>query len=97
MKIDKNLKGNTLTITLEGRLDTNTVPELEKEVEVLDGVKKLIFDFKNLEYISSAGLRIILVLHKKMNNQGSIMIKNVKDNVKEVFEITGFSDILDIK
>lgn len=97
MKIDKNLKGNTLTITLEGRLDTNTVPELEKEVEVLDGVKKLIFDFKNLEYISSAGLRIILVLHKKMNNQGSITIKNVKENVKEVFEITGFSDILDIK
>ena len=97
MKIDKNLKGNTLTITLEGRLDTNTAPELEKEVEVLDGVKKLIFDFKNLEYISSAGLRIILVLHKKMNNQGSITIKNVKENVKEVFEITGFSDILDIK
>ena len=97
MKIDKNLNGNTLTITLEGRLDTNTSPELEKEVEVLDGVENLIFDFKNLEYISSAGLRIILALQKIMSNQGSMTIKNVKDDVREVFEITGFSDILTIE
>ena len=97
MKIDKNLEGNNLTITLEGRLDTNTAPDLEKEVESLDGVENLIFDFKELEYISSAGLRIILALQKIMNNQGSMTIKNVNDDVKEVFEITGFSDILDIK
>ena len=97
MKIDKNLKGNDLTITLEGRLDTNTAPELEKEVEVLDGVKNLIFDFKNLEYISSSGLRIILALQKIMSNQGSMTIKNVKDDVREVFEITGFSDILTLE
>ena len=97
MKIDKNIEGNNLTITLEGRLDTNTAPDLEKEVESLDGVENLIFDFKELEYISSAGLRIILALQKIMNNQGSMTIKNVNDDVKEVFEITGFSDILTIE
>ena len=97
MKIDKNLEGNNLTITLEGRLDTNTAPDLEKEVESLDGVENLIFDLKKLEYISSAGLRIILALQKIMNNQGNMTIKNVNDDVKEVFEITGFSEILDIK
>ncbi len=97
MKIDKNLEGNNLTITLEGRLDTNTAPDLEKEIESLDGVENLIFDLKKLEYISSAGLRIILALQKIMNNQGNMTIKNVNDDVKEVFEITGFSEILDIK
>lgn len=97
MKIDKNLEGNNLTITLEGRLDTNTAPDLEKEVESLDGVENLIFDLKKLEYISSAGLRIILALQKIMNNQGNMTIKNVNDDVKEVFEITGFSEILNIK
>ena len=97
MIIKKNLEENNLTITLEGRLDTNTAPELEKEIETLDGGKNLIFDFKNLEYISSAGLRIILSLQKRMNNQGSILIKNANDEVKEVFEITGFSTILTIE
>ena len=97
MKIDKNLEGNNLTIKLEGRLDTNTAPDLEKEVESLDGVENLIFDFEKLEYISSAGLRIILALQKIMNNKGGMTIKNVNDEVKEVFEITGFSDILTIK
>ena len=97
MKIDKNLEGNNLTITLEGRLDTNTAPDLEKEVESLDGIENLTFDFEKLEYISSAGLRIILALQKIMNNQGSMTIKNVNDEVKEVFEITGFSDILTIE
>ena len=97
MIIKKNLEENNLTITLEGRLDTNTAPELENEIETLDGVKNLIFDFKNLEYISSAGLRIILSLQKRMNNQGSILIKNANDEVKEVFEITGFSTILTIE
>ena len=97
MKIDKNLEGNNLTITLEGRLDTNTAPDLEKEVESLDGIENLTFDFEKLEYISSAGLRIILALQKIMNNQGSMTIKNVNDKVKEVFEITGFSDILTIE
>ena len=97
MKINKNLEGNNLTVSLEGRLDTNTAPELEKELESLDGVQNLIFDFKDLEYISSAGLRIILALQKIMNNKGSMVIKNVRDDVREVFEITGFSDIITIE
>ena len=97
MKIDKNLDGSILTIALEGRLDTNTAPELEKEVTSLDGIKRVVFDFEKLDYISSAGLRIILALQKIMNNQGSMIIKNVNDEVREVFEITGFSDILTIE
>lgn len=97
MKIDKVFNGNNLTITIDGRLDTNTAPELEKEVETLEGVQNLILDFKNLDYISSAGLRIVLALQKTMNNKGSMTIKNVKDEIKEIFEMTGFSDILTIE
>lgn len=97
MTIDKKLDGNTLTITLDGRLDTNTAPDLEKEITSLDGVEKLIFDFEKLEYISSSGLRIILSLQKIMNNQGSMIVKNVRPEVKDVFDITGFSDILTIE
>lgn len=97
MKVDKKVSNGELIITLDGRLDTNTAPTLEKEVELLDGVEKLILDFENLDYISSAGLRIILTLQKTMKKQGSMIIKNVKDEVKEVFEITGFSDILTIE
>lgn len=97
MKIEKNLEGKNLIIKLEGRLDTNTAPDLEKEVKSIDGVENLIFDFIDLDYISSAGLRTILVIQKIMNNQGTMKIKNVKDEVKEVFEITGFSKIIDIE
>ena len=98
MKIEKIEKGNCITIFLEGRLDTNTAPELEKEVDSLYGVNTLIFDLEKLEYMSSAGLRIILSLQKKMMNmQGKMIIKNVRENIKEVFDITGFSDILTIE
>mgnify|MGYP002528319637 CR=1 FL=1 len=98
MKINKITEANTLTIQIDGKLDTTTAPQLGKELEAsLSGVTKLIFDFKDLEYISSAGLRIILSLQKRMNNQGSILIKNANDEVKEVFEITGFSTILTIE
>ena len=97
MKIDKKIEGENLTITLDGRLDTNTSPELEKEIPNLNDINNLIFDFKNLEYISSAGLRIILSLQKKMNNKGNMIIKNANDDIKEVFDITGFSDILTIE
>lgn len=97
MKIDKKIDGNTLTITIEGRLDTNTSPELESEVASLDGIEKLVFDFEKLEYISSAGLRIILGCQKKMNMQGSMLVKNVNADIKEVFDITGFSDIITIE
>lgn len=97
MKINKKQNDNELVISLEGRLDTNTAPDLEKELSSLDNVKKLIFDLKKLEYISSAGLRIILSCKKIMTDKGEMIIKNVNDSIKEVFEITGFTDILTIE
>ncbi len=97
MKIDKILNGNELTIALEGRLDTNTSTDLESELQNLAGVSKLIFDLEKLEYISSAGLRILLSCQKKMNLKGSMVIKNASSDIKEIFEITGFSDILTIE
>ena len=96
MKIDKNLNGSELTIKLEGRLDTITSPELEKELGDLNGVNSIVFDFENLDYISSAGLRVLLSCQKKMNIQGTMVIKNVKSEIKDVFDMTGFSDILTI-
>ena len=97
MKIEKRQEGSNLTVLLEGRLDTNTAPELEDELSSLDGINNLVFDFQNLEYISSAGLRIILSLQKIMNTKGTMVIRNVNDDVKEVFDITGFSDVLTIE
>lgn len=98
MKISKEVKGTALTLTLEGRLDTMTAPELETVVrESIDGITKLIFDFAALEYVSSAGLRVILSAQKIMNKQGSMVIQNVGETVMEVFEVTGFLDILTIE
>lgn len=97
MKIKKELENNVLVLALEGRLDTVTAPELEREVSDLSGVTDLVFDMKNLEYISSAGLRVILKAQKIMNTQGSMKLKNVGESIMEVFEITGFSDILTIE
>lgn len=97
MKIEKKLNGNTLVFALDGRLDTTTAPELENEIGDLDGVEELIFDMKNLEYISSAGLRVILKAQKIMNEKGSMKLKNVGESIMEVFEITGFSDFLTIE
>lgn len=97
MKIKKELENNVLVLALEGRLDTVTAPELEREVSDLSGVTDLVFDMKNLEYISSAGLRVILKAQKTMNTQGSMKLKNVGESIMEVFEITGFSDILTIE
>ena len=97
MKIKKELENNVLLLALEGRLDTVTAPELEREVSDLRGVTDLVFDMKNLEYISSAGLRVILKAQKTMNTQGSMKLKNVGESIMEVFEITGFSDILTIE
>lgn len=96
MKITKQLNGNTLQIALEGRLDTTTAPELEKEIKNLDGVNALVLDFSKLDYISSAGLRVLLSAHKTMNNRGGMKVVNVNEIVSEVFEVTGFSDILNI-
>ena len=97
MKIKKELENNVLVLALEGRLDTVTAPELEREIIDLSGVRDLVIDMKNLEYISSAGLRVILKAQKTMNTQGSMKRKNVGESIMEVFEITGFSDILTIE
>lgn len=97
MTINKNLEGSKLTIALEGRLDTTTAPQLEGEIRgSLDGVKELEFDFQNLAYISSAGLRVMLSAQKVMNKQGNMTIRNVNEDIMEVFEVTGFVDILNI-
>lgn len=98
MNISTDKQGNTLTISLEGRLDTTTSPELEACVEEnLSDVTKLTFDLKDLEYISSAGLRVLLSAQKKMNKVGQMEVINVNDTIMEVFDVTGFVDILDIK
>lgn len=98
MEINKNLNNDTLTIELIGRLDTTTAPQLENELkESLNGVCALILDFSKLEYISSAGLRVLLSAQKIMNTQGTMKVTNVNDEIKEVFEITGFNDILTIE
>ena len=97
MTISKNLEGTKLEILLEGRLDTTTSPSLEAELkQSVDGITELTFNFEKLEYISSAGLRILLAAQKVMNKQGSMVVKNVNDVIAEVFEVTGFSDILTI-
>ena len=98
MNITKNLVGTSLTITPEGRLDTTTAPQLEAELAPhLPNLTELTFDFSNLAYISSAGLRILLSAQKVMNKQGKMCICNVSPDIMEVFTITGFSDILTIK
>lgn len=96
MNIEKELVGTNLSVKVSGRLDTMTAPELEKELkECYDSIAKLVLDFKELEYISSAGLRVVLGAHKAMN--GKMVVKNVNEIVMEVFEVTGFADILTIE
>ena len=97
MKIEQTRDNTTLTLALEGRLDTITAPELEQVVNAnLDGLTALIFDFAKLEYVSSAGLRVLLGAQQKMNKQGKMEVKNVCAEIMEVLDITGFSDILTI-
>ena len=84
-------------VTLNGRLDTSTAPELEKELSALENVTALELDFSGLEYISSAGLRVLLSAQKGISKQGSMVLRNVNESVREVFDITGFSDILTIE
>lgn len=97
MTINKNLEGTKLEILLEGRLDTTTSPMLETDLkQALDGITELTFNFEKLEYISSAGLRILLAAQKRMSKQGSMVVKNVNEVIAEVFEVTGFADILTI-
>ena len=98
MTITKNQEGAALVIALEGRLDTTTSPELEKELkESLPGVSQLTLDLEKLEYISSAGLRVLLAAQKTMSAQGTMKLIHVNEIIMEIFEITGFSDILTIE
>ena len=98
MTIEKMLNATELTITLAGRLDTTTAPQLEEEIKQnLAGVEKLILDFTDLEYLSSAGLRVLLGAQKAMNKQGRMILKNVAEGVMEVFEMTGLADLLTIE
>ena len=98
MTIEKTMTGEALTIKVSGRLDTQTAPELEKELDAsLAGLKDLTFDMTDLEYVSSAGLRVILKAQKAMNAQGSMKLTGVNDSIMEVFDITGFLDILTIE
>ncbi len=98
MTINKTQEGSKLTVALEGRLDTTTAPELEADLkESLNGVTELIMDLEKLDYISSAGLRVLLWAQKTMNQNGSMVVKNVSEVVNEVFEVTGFADILTIE
>lgn len=98
MTINKSLNGAELAVALEGRLDTTTAPQLEAELKTsLNGVESLVMDFAGLEYISSAGLRVLLSAQKVMNKQGKMVIRHVNETILEVFEVTGFTDILTIE
>ena len=98
MEIIKKQDGTELNIAIEGRLDTMTAPAFENEIkDSLDGVELLVLDFEKLEYVSSAGLRVILAAQKVMNKQGEMKICNVNEEIMDVFEITGFTDILTIE
>ena len=98
MTIEKKINNDVATLIVSGRLDTQTAPEFEAELDaVLSGLKELTFDMTNLEYVSSAGLRVILKAQKAMNAQGSMKLTGVNDSIMEVFDITGFLDILTIE
>ena len=98
LNIEKTTNASELTVVLRGRLDTTTAPDLEKELkESLDGVTALTIDMTALEYISSAGLRVLLSTQKIMNRQGKMKVTHVNETIQEIFEVTGFSDILTIE
>ena len=97
MNIEKIKDSDKLTLKIEGRIDTKTAPEFDETVKTsLDGISSLIIDLKDVAYISSAGLRVLLIAQKQMNKQGDMKIINVSDDIMEIFEVTGFSDILTI-
>ncbi|MBQ1552451.1 MAG: STAS domain-containing protein [Clostridia bacterium] len=98
MNIVKTQDGSVLTVALEGRLDSVTAPELDADIKAsLDGVTELVLDFEKLDYISSAGLRVLLSAHKTMSQQGSMKVVRPNESVKEIFDITGFSEILTVE
>ena len=98
LRIENTTENNSLTYTLTGRLDTLTAPELELDLNgALDGVTELVFDLNDLDYLSSAGLRVLLTAQKRMNTQGAMRVRNVNETIREIFDVTGFSDILTIE
>ena len=98
MNVTMNRNDNELIVELEGRLDTVAAPELEGQIEpALEGVEKLIIDLESLEYISSAGLRVMLTTMQTMEEQGEMIVRNVGPDVMEVFKLTGFAGILNIE
>lgn len=98
MDIKKTKNDTTLTLAIQGRIDTTTAPQLEAELKAdIDGVTELYLDFTGVEYISSAGLRVLLSAQKLMSRQGKMVLSHVNESVMEVFEVTGFSDILTIE
>ena len=97
MTINKIEENEKLTLAIEGRIDTSTAPALEAEIDSISGVTELLLDFEGVEYISSAGLRVVLKAQKLMNNAGKMKVLNVNDDVMDVFDITGFCDILTIE
>ena len=98
LDIKKNQEGSKLVFSLDGRLDTITAPQLEEEVKAsIDDITELVFDFTDLTYVSSAGLRVLLSTQKTMNEKGSMVVRNVSDEIQEIFDVTGFTDILTIE
>lgn len=98
MTIQKQITDDAMVLALSGRLDTTTSPELEKELkDSLSGIRELTIDLEDLEYISSAGLRVLLSAQKTMNNQGEMKVINVSSMVMDVFEVTGFTNVLTIE
>ena len=98
MTVEKIAEGNKLTIALSGRLDTTTAPKLETELKQnISGVEELVLDLAALEYLSSAGLRVLLSAQKVMNRQGHMVVRNVNEIIMEIFEVTGFVDVLTIE
>lgn len=98
MELKKNTQGTALYITIEGRIDTTTAPQLESELRTsVSGITELYLDFAGVEYISSAGLRVLLSAQKVMNRQGKMVISHVNETVMDVFDVTGFVDILTIE
>ena len=98
LNINKAIENGTAAFSLEGRLDTVSAPELEAELkDALEGVSELTLDFEKLEYISSAGLRVLLAAQKEMNKRGTMKVTHVGETIMEIFEVTGFSDILTIE
>ena len=98
LNIEKKINATAMTMCISGRLDTTTAPQLEEELNShFDNITEIVMDIEHLEYISSAGLRVILSVQKMMNKQGNLVIKHVRSEIMEIFEITGFVDILNIE